>query len=280
MSFQILLINSGITLSLLLICSVVVFLIARLRQDNSVMDIAYGPAFFFAIAGTAYLTDTLSLLSGVIIACIGVWAARLSSRIFFKNFGKPEDARYAAWRKEWLQKGRVYFLVRSYLQVNLLQVLIIFLVSLPGVIALSFPTSPSKTFLLLGLLVFLFGLAYEATADYQLDQFIKRKKAGAEPADLMTTGLFTYSRRPNYFGETLVWWGLTVMVLPLPYGHLALISPLLITYIVTKVTGPMLEKAFLEKYPQKYQVYIDTTNYFIPGKPKPTKHFEDSSLPH
>lgn len=267
MSFQILLINSGIALSLLLIYSVIIFLIARLRRDNSVMDIAYGPAFFFAIAGTAYFTSTLSLLPAVIIMCIGVWAARLSSRIFMKNFGKPEDARYAAWRKEWMQKGRVYFLVRSYLQVNVLQVLIIFLVSLPGVIALSFPDTSPIGFLIIGLLIFFFGLGYEATADYQLDQFIKRKKAGTEPADLMTTGLFSYSRRPNYFGETLVWWGLAIMVLPLPYGYLGLISPLLITYIVTKVTGPMLEKAFLEKYHQKYQHYIDTTNYFIPSKP-------------
>jgi len=80
----------------------------------------------------------------------------------------------------------------------------------------------------------------------------------------MTRGLFSLSRRPNYFGETLIWWGLAIMVLPLPLGWIAISSPLLITYIVTKVTGPMLEDSFLEKYPEKYQHYMDTTSYFIP----------------
>ena len=84
----------------------------------------------------------------------------------------------------------------------------------------------------------------------------------------MVTGLFRYARRPNYFGETLIWWGLAVIVLPLPFGYLGLISPLLITYIVTMVTGPMLEKIFLEKYPTEYRAYMDRTNYFIPWLPK------------
>jgi len=264
MSFQILLINSGIVASLLLLYSVVVFFIARLRHDNSVMDIAYGPAFFISAIGAAYLTDTSCPLLAAVIGAIGIWSLRLSVRIFRKNFHKPEDARYAKWREEWMQKGRTYFLIRSYLQVNLLQVGIILFVSAPVIIALSYPSEYADIFLLAGSLVFLFGLLYETIADWQLDQFISRKKAGTEDADLMTQGLFKYSRRPNYFGETLIWWGLAIMVLPLPFGYLGIISPLVITYIVTKVTGPMLEDSFLEKYPEKYQHYIDTTSYFIP----------------
>jgi steroid 5-alpha reductase family enzyme len=267
MSFQILLVNSGIVGSLLLLYSIVVFLIARVREDNSVMDIAYGPAFFISTLGAAYLTGTSGLLLATVIGCIGIWSLRLSTRIFRKNAGKPEDARYAKWREEWMKKGRAYFLIRSYLQVNLLQVIIILLVALPAVIALRYPTGYASTFLIIGSLVFLFGLFYESLADWQLDQFIARKKAGTEEADLMKQGLFKYSRRPNYFGETLVWWGLAIMVLPLPFGYLGLISPLLITYIVTLVTGPMLEDAFLEKYPEKYQTYIDTTSYLIPWFP-------------
>jgi steroid 5-alpha reductase family enzyme len=85
----------------------------------------------------------------------------------------------------------------------------------------------------------------------------------------MTSGLFHYSRRPNYFGEVLIWVGLATMAYPLPYGAWAVLSPLLIWYIVTRVTGPMLEKIFLEKYPAEYRAYMHSTNYFIPGKPKP-----------
>lgn len=259
-----LLTTSGLVGGLLLIYSIIVFIIARILHDNSVMDIAYGPAFFTSAIGAAYLSDTTTLLPAVIIGCIGAWSVRLSSRIFRKNLGKPEDARYAKWREQWMEKGRAYFLVRSYLQVNLLQIIIIFAVAAPAIFALAYPTMYNQWFVLAGFLVFCFGLAYETIADLQLDRFITGKQAGTEEATLMTRGLFSLSRRPNYFGETLIWWGLAIMVLPLPLGWIAIISPLLITYIVTKVTGPMLENAFLERYPEQYQHYIDTTSYFIP----------------
>lgn len=264
------LINAGVVACLLAIYSIIVFFIARLKRDNSVMDIAYGPAFFVATFGAATLTNNSELLPSVIIGCIGAWAIRLGSRIFRKNLGKAEDARYAKWREEWMQKGRAYFLARSYLQVNLLQVAIILLVALPAVLALAHPEAFSYSFLITGFAVFVFGLAYEGIADLQLDAFIARKKAGKEESTLMKQGLFKYSRRPNYFGETLVWWGLAIMVLPLPFGSLALISPILITYIVTKVTGPMLEDQFMEKYPEEYGEYKRTTSYFIPLPPKTT----------
>jgi len=263
-----LLITSGIVGLILILYSVIAFVVARILHDNSVMDVLYGPAFTVASISTMVLTSTYTLLSVLVAGCIGLWATRLFVRIFRKNFGKPEDARYAAWRNQWMKRGRGYFLLRSYLQVNLLQCVLIFFIALPAIIALSFPTSYNAAWLTAGFLVFAFGLAYETIADWQLDAFIQRKIAGTESATLMTQGLFRYCRRPNYFGETLVWWGLTIMVLPLPFGYLAVISPLVITYIVTKITGPMLENMFLEKYPDKYREYIRTTNYFIPGPPR------------
>lgn len=259
-----LLTTGGLLGSILVAYSVVIFIIARIFRDNSVMDIAYGPAFLVAVSGTLYITDSFELLPTVMTGCIAAWAIRLGSRIFRKNLGKPEDARYAKWRDEWMKKGYTYFAARSYLQVNLLQVLLILVISAPAIFALAFPTSYNQWFVLAGFAVFVFGLMYETVADLQLDRFITDKKTGAEQATLMTRGLFSLSRRPNYFGETLIWWGLTIMVLPLPFGWLAVISPLTITYIVTRITGPMLETAFLERYPEEYQHYVDTTSYFIP----------------
>lgn len=235
------------------------------------MDLAYGPAFVFGIAGTMLLTKTFEPLPLLISLAIVLWATRLTTRLVRKNWGKPEDARYAKWRSEWTKRGRWYFITRSYIQINLLQGIIIVLIALPGIIALSFPFTYSLPWLIIGTTMFLFGLGYETIADRQLDRFLARKRSGAETANFMTSGLFTYSRRPNYFGETLVWWGLAIMVLGQPYGWLALISPLLITLIVTKVTGPMLERIFLEKYPEEYQQYVNTTNYFLPG-PKNIKN--------
>ena len=263
-----LLVNSGIYALFVLLYVSAVFVIAQLRHDNSTMDIAYGPAFFVAALVTWFVASPNTTLPLMILTAIGLWALRLFSRILKKNWGKPEDPRYAKWREEWQQHGQLYFYVRSYLQINLLQGLVIVAVAMPFIVSLLAITLPATPWLVVGFGVFCFGLAYESLADWQLDRFIARKKAGTEPANLMTRGLFHYSRRPNYFGETLVWWGLAVAVFPLPFGWLALLSPLLITYIVTKVTGPMLENIFLEKFPEEYRKYMRTTSYLVPWPPK------------
>jgi len=264
---ELILVNTAIVGLLLLIYVTLVFFVSRLTHDNSVMDIAYGPAFFVSLMGAALFTQTSGALAAAVLGGVGLWSLRLSTRIFRKNWGTPEDARYAKWREEWEARGHLYFLLRSYLQVNLLQGAIILLVALPGVIALTFPEPTSPFFLLLGTAVFLFGLGYEAVADWQLDRFIARKKAGATDEPLMKEGLFAFSRRPNYFGESLVWWGLAIMVIGQPWGYLAVLSPIVITYIVTKVTGPILENGFLERYPEEYRAYMESTNYFVPGPP-------------
>lgn len=262
---EFILIQVGIVGILLLLYVSVIFILAQWKDDNSIMDIAYGPAFLFSMSGAILLTETYTPVPLVLLICITLWSLRLSIRIFRNHVGKGEDFRYAKWRTEWSARGRWYFLLRSYLQINLLQGVIILLIAMPAIVSLAFPHTYAIPSLILGSFVFAFGLLYETIADQQLDQFIARKKAGVETAPLMTQGLFRYSRQPNYFGETLVWWGLAIMVLPLHYGWLALISPLLITFIVTKITGPMLEKAFLEKYPDEYGAYIQTTNYLVPG---------------
>lgn len=266
--FELLFVHTGaFTLSVLAYVTVI-FCLSILRKDNSIMDIAYGPAFFVSGLVTWWIVTPLSPYSLVILCAIGLWSLRLFSRILAKNWGKPEDPRYAAWREAWLARGWQYFLVRSYLQVYVLQGLVITGVGLPFVISTLSVGAPNWPWLLFGFGIYAFGLAYETLADRQLDAFIARKKAGTESANLMTQGLFHYSRRPNYFGETLVWWGLAIAVFPLPFGWLALLSPILITYIVTKVTGPMLEDIFLEKYPEEYREYMRTTSYLVPWLPK------------
>ena len=251
----------------LLVLVTLVFITAQLKKDNSIMDIVYGPLFLLSGLCTFFITGSQSTLATIMLLAIATWSLRLGIRIYRKNHGAPEDARYAAWRTAWSTKGQWYFLLRSYLQINILQGIIILLVSLPLIISLG-SVEYNEIFLYLGLCVFLIGLTLESVADYQLDQFIARKKAGTEPSNLMVTGLFKFSRRPNYFGETLIWWGLAIIVLPLPYGVFALISPVIITYIVTKVTGPMLEKIFIDKYGDEYRAYMNKTSYFIPLPPR------------
>lgn len=261
--------NIGVFGFFIFIIVSLIFVITQIKKDNSLMDIAYGPIFF--LAGLLTLIKTCqenTLLPILILGATGLWASRLGLRIWLKNRGQGEDIRYANWRQEWIKKGSLYFYLRTYIQINLLQGFIILLISLPLIISLSFPNTVNQVFIVAGLLVFLLGFTIEVIADKQVDNFLKAKRAGKTEQKLLTDGLFRYSRRPNYFGETLVWWGMAIMVLPLPFGLLALISPLTITYIVTIVTGPMLEKIMLERYPTEYQSYMDRTNYFIPGPPK------------
>ncbi len=269
-------VNIGIVAFIIIICVSVVFIISHLFKDNSIMDMFYGPIFFATAFVAQNITDVSGPLLTIITICIALWATRLGTRIFLKNAGHKEDARYAKWRDEWSKKGRVYFILRSYAQVNLLQGLVILGILMPFIIAFSSPQVISPFFAVLGFIVFAFGLGSESLADWQLDKFIARKKAGTETATLMTTGLFAYSRRPNYFGETLIWWGLAIMVLPLPLGWLAFLSPLLITYIVTKVTGPMLEQQFLERYGDEYRNYMKTTSYFVPRFDKKLRQILES----
>jgi steroid 5-alpha reductase family enzyme len=205
------------------------------------------------------------------VGAIVLWATRLSVRIYQKNAGKPEDERYAAWRHTWMQRGQVYFVVRTYLQIFLLQGSIIAIVGLPAFLAVTYAEAFSPVILAVGLVIFLFGLFYESIADWQLDRFITKKKAGLIDDPLMRTGLFRYSRRPNYFGEATIWTGLSLTVTTVPYGFIVLLSPILITYIVTQVTGPMLERIFLEKYPKQYREYMNQTSYFIPWLPTKNK---------
>jgi steroid 5-alpha reductase family enzyme len=192
---------------------------------------------------------------------------RLSSRIAKKNWGQGEDIRYKQWRVAWKKKGEVYFIIRSFLQINLLQGALIALIATPFVIATT-TTEINLLFTFTGGSVFLIGFIIETIADRQIDIFRAKKIEPHATVRILTTGLFTYSRRPNYFGEVLVWLGLAIVVLPLPFGWIALISPLTITYIVTVVTGPMIEKIFIAQYGDEYRDYMRRTSYFIPLPPK------------
>ena len=258
----------GIFAFLVFIFVSLLFLLATWLKNNSIIDIAYGPIFAFATIGTMIITKTYSALPIFMATCVCIWAFRLSLRILFKNIGKPEDSRYAAWRNKWMIEGKRYFLIRSYFQIFILQGIIICVVAMPIIVSIAAGDALLFWVVIPGAIIFVIGLLYETIADLQIDMFIYRKMDGLENSVIMTKGLFKYSRRPNYFGETLVWWGMAIMTLSLPVGYIAFVSPLLITYIVTKVTGPMLEEIFLEKYPIEYREYMRKTNYFIPFFPK------------
>jgi steroid 5-alpha reductase family enzyme len=164
------------------------------------------------------------------------------------------------------------------LQVFLLQGCFQFIIALPVAIAAYsggyFPgrdglavgslfSGPYNTFVFSGILVWFTGFVFQAVGDYQLSQFVKTK----QPGQIMQTGLWKYSRHPNYFGEIAMWWGIWLMVATLSFGIWAIISPLTITYLLAFVSGvPMLEAKY--KGNPAFEAYKNRTPALFPWWPK------------
>jgi len=245
------------------------FLLALKKKDNSIIDIAYGPGFIVTASVLSVLTlsvTPLSPFSVILLLCVYIWGTRLSYRIYKKNKNKPEDFRYAAWRETWNKKGRLYFFLRSYLQIFVLQGFVISVVLLPFTLSL-WGGGNILSLLVFGLILWVIGFIFEAIGDAQLDHFIQNKDPNK--GTIMKSGLWKYTRHPNYFGESLMWWGLALVAFGGVATYFVFLSPLLITYLLTKVSGiPMLEKKW-EGVPE-WEVYKKQTSAFFPLPPKKT----------
>lgn len=240
------------------------YLISLWRRRNDVADIAWGLGFV-AIAGYLALRQAPTPVAWWVYALVALWAARLSVHIGMRNSGKSEDFRYRQWREAW---GRAFYW-RSYLQVYLLQGFFMLLIAAPILVASMAPVElaaapASNSFVWAGLAVWTIGFLCETISDYQLLRFVKQRRSKDE---ILQTGLWRYSRHPNYFGEILVWWGLWLMVCWLPWGWLAIVSPLLITWLLARVSGvPMLERRY--EGHAAYQAYKARTSALIPLPPR------------
>jgi steroid 5-alpha reductase family enzyme len=247
-------------IALLILAYVTVwFIISLIKKRNDVADIAWGLGFVL-ICFYIYLTQPLSPISTLVYSLVSLWGLRLAIHIYLRSKDKAEDFRYKKWRDEWGSS----FLIRSYLQVYVLQGFFMLLIGLPILIAGLAPPQYFNAFSIVGLLMWLIGFAFEAIGDYQLSIFIKTKK---NKTDIMQTGLWRYTRHPNYFGEVLLWWGIFIIILPLPNGFWGIISPLTITFLLLKVSGiPMLEAKYKDNV--LFQEYKRRTSAFFPMPPR------------
>jgi steroid 5-alpha reductase family enzyme len=250
------------------------FAMSIVWKRNDIADVMWGPGILIA-ALTALSTSGETMQSGplayLICGLIFVWAVRLAWQIGSRFLSKSqEDARYAAWRKSWS-----FFYLRSYFQVFLLQGLLMTLVAMAAVAATMYPDGANYQLavVFIGCPVFAFGFAFEAFADAQLNAFVKTKTGKSE---ILTTGLWRYSRHPNYFGEVTAWWGLWIITIApaladpttanLAIALLALISPVTITILILKVSGiPMLEAKYAGN--KSFDAYKQRTSAFFPWFP-------------
>lgn len=249
------------SLIVLLISMTAVFCLALLLKDNSIVDVAYGLAFVL-VCGTAFIVyGDGHPRQWLVVSLVSVWGVRLACHVFLRKQGEGEDFRYRQWREEWGQT----FVWRSFLQIFMLQGAVVFCVALPALLVVFRPGGSLGAFDIAGLLVWLFGFAFEAIGDWQLLCF---KRNPENHGKIIQSGLWRYTRHPNYFGEAVLWWGLLLIAFRTPYGPIAVISPLLIDFLLLKVSGiPMLEAKYQGN--REFADYKDRTNALIPWFPKP-----------
>ena len=238
-----------------------VHLVALLKKDNGIMDAAWGMGFVFVALSTLCRADGLDarrILLGVLVL---VWGVRLSLHILTRNVRrKEEDFRYRNWRETW---GR-WFYIRSYFQIYMLQGTVMFFVCTPILLVNARRGGPLGFLDVLGCGVWVLGFLFEAAGDYQLLRFTRNP---ANKGKVMRYGVWSLTRHPNYFGEATLWWGCFLVALNVPGGWWALISPVLIDFLLLRVSGiPMLEEKYRDN--PEYKEYQNTTSAFFPRFPR------------
>lgn len=232
------------------------FIIAIVKKDNSVIDIGWGLGFILISVVSLSFINKLELKHLIINTLTIIWGLRLSIYLFIRNYKKGEDFRYKKWREEW----KKYFIIRSFFQVFLLQGFFMLIVALPLINTNSSSNFNFQLNDLIGILIWIIGFYFQALGDYQLFKF---KKDIKNKNKIMRYGLWKYTRHPNYFGESLMWWGIFIISIGAKNEFISIISPITISFLLLKVSGiPMLEDKY--KSNEEYLEYIKNTSSFIP----------------
>ncbi|MFA5894859.1 MAG: DUF1295 domain-containing protein [Candidatus Shapirobacteria bacterium] len=222
------------------------------QKRNDVADVAWGVGFII-VAWASFSIGEGTIKAIIVNIMVTIWGGRLARHIYFRNKNKPEDYRYLEWRKTWKN-----FYLRSFLQVFLLQGILLYIISLP-VILINLSQNQWRTIDFVGIILWMIGFWFESTADSQLRKFIANKK---NKGKIMNVGLWKYSRHPNYFGEVTMWWGIWLM--SLSYGGFwTIVGPGMITYLIVFVSGvPLLEKKFAGR--KDWEIYKSKTSVLVP----------------
>lgn len=231
------------------------------KQNVNIVDSLWGMGFVLV----AWITFFSGIGFGgrrlLILVLTGCWGLRLAAHLTWRNWGEAEDHRYGQWRR-----SASRFWIVSLFKVFWLQALFLWIISMVLQAAQLSPQPARFTTLdIIGLLVWTVGFVFESVADWQLARF---KADPANRGRVMDQGLWAWSRHPNYFGEFLVWWGFFLVALTTPGGWWTVISPIIVSLVLLKMTGlPLTEAALKERRPG-YSDYIKRTSSFFPRPPK------------
>ena len=243
---------------------VALWAISMAARDSSLVDIWFAPSIAAAAVFGAWFADGAEPRRILIAVLAAIWATRLGGYLLWRNWGR-EDPRYARLRKHVEEQGG-NFAWHSLTRINLYQGALVVVSLGPIVVAQVGPTPPDLGPLAwLGAAFVLLGVACEGIADLQLARF---KADPRNAGKVLDTGLWRYSRHPNYFGETCVWWGYWLVACEVPWGWLTAYSPALMTWSIMGMMGKeLVERRMLKKRPG-YEDYVRRTSGFFPWPPR------------
>jgi len=242
----------------ILVYVTLIWILSLIIKRADIMDIFWGLGLIVTSQVYAYFLPERSLAASILLSLVLLWGLRLSIYIGMRGWGKPEDARYLNWRNE---NGPRWWWF-SFFKVFLLQGAFMWIVSYALLMALV--GSSMNILSYMGIAFFTIGFLFEAVADCQMWSF---KRNPESKGKVLNTGFWKYTRHPNYFGETLLWWGFGFFALSGAHWY-ALISPLIMNWLLVKVSGVAMLDRLLKDTKPEYAEYIATTSAFIPRRRK------------
>jgi steroid 5-alpha reductase family enzyme len=249
---------------LIMIMMTLLWVVSIIVKNVSIVDLFWG--FGFVLASGFYFLKTggSEPRKTILIVLAAIWGMRLSVYLARRNIGKGEDFRYKQFRKNYGEKK--YWWI-SFFQTFLLQGILMWLISAPLLGAQFYgQNKPLGIFDIIGIILWIIGLCFEAGGDYQLARF---KSDPSNRGKVLDSGFWRYTRHPNYFGDSAVWWGYGFLCLA-SGSWLPILGSILMTALIIKVSGvALLEKSLKEQKPE-YEEYIEKTSAFLPWFPKKT----------
>ena len=232
------------------------WIVSRIQKDVSIVDSMWSLMFLIAAVTYALVLPDSGPRTALVLALTAIWALRLSVYITWRNWGEGEDYRYQRIRKN----NSPNFEWKSLYIVFGLQAGLAWFISLPLLAAINSQAAPGLIDTI-GVGLWTVGFVFEALGDLQLARF---KANPDNKGKVLRSGLWSITRHPNYFGNFCIWWGFYLIAVAAG-GWWTLPAPLLMSFLLLKVSGvAMLEKDIGERRPD-YADYIRRTNAFFPG---------------
>jgi steroid 5-alpha reductase family enzyme len=241
---------------------IILWSISVIIKNVSIVDVFWGLGFVIVNGIYFYLSENFQLRSIIVLLLVSIWGLRLSIYLGLRNIGKSEDFRYQEFRRKYGAHRYWWF---SFFQVFLLQGALIMIISLPLLGIHYFSENKDLSILdYMGITLWLIGFIFESLGDYQLAKF---KKDPRNNNKVLNTGLWKYTRHPNYFGDTVVWWAYAIFCISAG-AYWPILGSVIMTFLIIKVSGvALLEEDISDRRPE-YKMYIDKTSSFFPWFPK------------